>query len=92
MRIPEDVALVGFDDVPEASRLDPPLTTIANRSDAAGAQAMQLLLERLAAPNRPGRVVERPLPLIIRGSTLGLDCTPVSPAAPLAAVSRRPRR
>jgi DNA-binding LacI/PurR family transcriptional regulator len=85
MRIPDDVALVGFDDVPEASRLDPPLTTIANRSDAAGAQAMQLLLERLAAPDRPGRVVERPLPLIIRASTVGVDRTPVATAAPLAA-------
>lgn len=83
LRIPEDVALVGFDDVPEASRLDPSLTTVANRSDAAGAQAMQLLLERLAAPDRPGRVVERPLPLIIRGSTLGLDGTRFPPPAPL---------
>ena len=83
MRIPEDVALVGFDDVPEASRLDPPLTTIANRSDQAGAQAMQLLLERMATPDRPGRVVERPLPLIVRGSTLGLDGTPFPPPAPL---------
>ena len=85
MRIPEDVALVGFDDVPEASRVDPPLTTIANRSDKAGAQAMQLLLERMATPDRPGRVVERPLPLIVRGSTLGLDGAPVLPPAPLAA-------
>ena len=90
LRIPHDVALVGFDDVPEASRLDPPLTTVANRADAAGAQAMQLLLERLAAPERPGRVVERPLPLIIRGSTLDPDRTPLERSSPSPRAGRRP--
>ena len=82
LRIPEDVALVGFDDVPEASRVDPPLTTIANRSDQAGAQAIHLLLDRMAAPDRPGRVVERPLPLIVRASTLGPQANALSADAP----------
>jgi LacI family transcriptional regulator len=83
LRIPDDVALVGFDDVPEASRVDPPLTTIANRSDQAGAQAIQLLLDRMAAPDRPGRVVERPLPLIVRASTLGPQASRFPADAPL---------
>jgi LacI family transcriptional regulator len=70
------------DVLPEAARVDPPLTIIANRSDQAGAQAMQLLLDRMAAPDRAGRVVERPLPLIVRASTLGLQANSFRPGAP----------
>jgi len=77
LRMPDDVALVGFDDVREATLVDPPLTTVANRSDEVGVQVVQLLLERMAMDRRPpGRIVHRPLPLITRESTLGRSRTP----------------
>jgi LacI family transcriptional regulator len=77
LRMPDDVALVGFDDVREATQVDPPLTTVANRSDEVGGQAVQLLLERMAmGRDQPGRIVQRPLPLITRESTLGRPGTP----------------
>src|SRR5260370_21508263 len=71
LRMPDDVALVGFDDVREATEVDPPLTTVANRSDEVGVHAVQLLLERMAiGRDQPRRLVHRPLPLITRESTL----------------------
>src|ERR1700716_2846867 len=72
LRMPADVALVGFDEVREATQVDPPLTTVANRSDEVGVHVVQLLLERMAmGRDQPGRIVERPLPLISPESTLG---------------------
>jgi LacI family repressor for deo operon, udp, cdd, tsx, nupC, and nupG len=72
LHIPDDVALVGFDDVPEAAWVDPPLTTVANRGHEVGTQAVRLLLERMGAkPGRPGHVIQHPLPLVVRASTVG---------------------
>jgi len=51
VRIPEDVALVGFDDMPWAGDLNPPLTAVAQPGYEMGQQAVQLLLRRLAQPD-----------------------------------------
>src|ERR1700704_5909954 len=76
LRMPDDVALVGFDDVREATQVDPPLTTVANRSDEVGVQAVKLFVERVAmGPDQPGRILEGPLPLIPRESPLGRSGT-----------------
>jgi len=48
LRVPEDVAIVGFDDIPAARLVDPPLTTIAQYPERLGARAAELLMERLA--------------------------------------------
>jgi LacI family transcriptional regulator, galactose operon repressor len=88
LRMPDDVALVGFDDVREATQVDPPLTTVANRSDEVGVQAVKLLVERMAmGRDQPGRIVERALPLITRESTLGRSRLPT----PMSS-HRRPKR
>ena len=45
VRIPEDLALAGFDDIPEAAFCDPPLTTIASDRDAMAKAAVDLVLD-----------------------------------------------
>jgi DNA-binding LacI/PurR family transcriptional regulator len=64
LRIPDDVSVVGFDDVAEAAMYSPPLTTIAEDWKELGRQAVRAVLEFRAdsAPPRvtlPTRLVER---------------------------------
>lgn len=47
VRVPEDVAMVGFDDIPEAEFFAPPLTTVRQDFGAVGKRSIQLLLERI---------------------------------------------
>jgi len=69
LRIPGDVAVVGFDDIPAARLVNPPLTTVAQFQVELGRRAAELLFERLAghAPAQ-GRSVEMPYRLVIRKS------------------------
>lgn len=68
LRVPEDVAVVGFDDAPWAEWLHPPLTTVAQPAYELGATAARLLLERLQAPRRPTRSVVLETRLVVRAS------------------------
>jgi LacI family repressor for deo operon, udp, cdd, tsx, nupC, and nupG len=68
-RIPQDISVVGFDDIRYARHTDPPLTTVAQPKGALGRKAMELLLEILERPDTPARKVVLPTELIIRGST-----------------------
>jgi LacI family transcriptional regulator len=77
--VPEDVALIGFDDLPPARLARPPLTTIRQEVEQAGVTAVELLLERIQDPEAPARRIELPTKLVVRAST-----SPV-PAAPGAA-------
>lgn len=52
-RVPQDVSVVGFDDIPEAAYFDPPLTTLRQDFGALGQQAVELLLARIATPDAP---------------------------------------
>ncbi|MFV0335454.1 MAG: LacI family DNA-binding transcriptional regulator [Tropicimonas sp.] len=67
-RIPGDVAIVGFDDFPWSISLNPPLTAIAQPSEAIGQAAAQLLLDRIADHGLPARVVTLEAELIVRAS------------------------
>jgi LacI family repressor for deo operon, udp, cdd, tsx, nupC, and nupG len=47
LRIPQDLSVVGFDDIKLSQYFDPPLTTVAQPRFQLGRQAMLLLLEQL---------------------------------------------
>jgi DNA-binding LacI/PurR family transcriptional regulator len=68
LSIPEDLSVVGFDDVPEASRTEPPLTTVYQPHVEKGLAAGRMLVAQLQdeEPRSP-----EPLPtrLVVRGST-----------------------
>ena len=51
LNIPDDISIVGFDDMPWANLLQPPLTAIAQPTYELGKQAAELLL----APAKPGQ-------------------------------------
>jgi DNA-binding LacI/PurR family transcriptional regulator len=53
-RVPEDVSVVGFDDVPEAAYFIPPLTTIRPDFDAVAAASLDLLIAQIRAGRRLG--------------------------------------
>jgi DNA-binding LacI/PurR family transcriptional regulator len=67
-RIPDDVALVSFDDMPWATSLNPPLTSVAQPDHDIGASAAELLLDRIARPDRPVRHVTLETKLVVRAS------------------------
>jgi DNA-binding LacI/PurR family transcriptional regulator len=67
--VPGDVSVVGYDDIPEAAHLLPPLTTVRTDFPEIGTRALRLLLSQLDGPPEPpvDRVV--PVELIVRRST-----------------------
>ncbi|GAB2838196.1 LacI family DNA-binding transcriptional regulator [Streptomyces deserti] len=66
--VPEDIALCCFDDFAWADLFTPRLTAIAQPSRDIGARAVQVLLERLAEPDRPARTVRLPCAFVHRTS------------------------
>ncbi|MDQ2083523.1 LacI family DNA-binding transcriptional regulator [Xanthobacteraceae bacterium Astr-EGSB] len=70
LRIPEDVALIGFSDIPTLSTLSIPLSTVRIPGEAMGEKAATTLIESIKSgkPPLPMRV-ELPVELILRGST-----------------------
>ena len=70
LRIPEDIAVTGFDDIPAAQFVHPTLTTIAQHPERLGSRAAEMLLERLkgTAPDH-GRCEEMPFELVVRESS-----------------------
>jgi DNA-binding LacI/PurR family transcriptional regulator len=68
LRVPEDVALLSFDDMPWAEAMNPPLSTVAQPAREIGRQAATLLLKRINDPKRPKCAIELDTQLIIRQS------------------------
>ena len=68
LRIPEDVAVIGFDDMSWATSLRPPLTAVAQPAEEIGRTAARMLLERLNEPHRLVRQVVLPTRLVVRSS------------------------
>lgn len=67
--VPEDISLVGFDDVPEASSYTPPLTTVRQNFADVGKQCVDNVLQQIRANNAPPGVTLVPTRLVIRKST-----------------------
>jgi LacI family transcriptional regulator len=67
-RVPDDVAVAGFDDIMLAALVTPPLTTCRVPRYELGAQAMRLLLEQIGGcPQGHRKIVLRP-DLVVRAS------------------------
>lgn len=67
LRVPEDVAVVGFDDTHVAVSTDPPLTTVRQPMRAMGEAMAEVLLSHLAG-DEPPQVTTLPTELVVRGS------------------------
>jgi DNA-binding LacI/PurR family transcriptional regulator len=68
LRVPDDMAVMGFDDITVAAQIDPPLTTVAQPMRELGETAARLLLKRLREPNAHVPGVLLPHKLMIRRS------------------------
>ncbi|MFI5260099.1 MAG: LacI family DNA-binding transcriptional regulator [Candidatus Limnocylindrales bacterium] len=71
LRVPDDVALAGFDDLEFASHLDPPLTTVRQGVREQGSEAAAALFDLMGDPGAAPRRVILPTELVIRQSTVG---------------------
>lgn len=69
VRIPQDIALAGFDDMPWADELYSPPTVVAQPTYDIGQQAVHLLRRRLEQPDAPAQVVVLQTQLVIRQSS-----------------------
>ncbi len=70
LRLPQEVALAGFDDIPFARQLYPPLTTVHMPSQEMGKCAAQFLFTRLEEPDHAPMQELLETRLVIRGSTV----------------------
>ncbi len=68
-RVPQDVAVIGFDDIPAASLTSPPLTTISQDLKGGGELLVETLLAGIEDRPMPSRAI--PARLVVRGSTGG---------------------
>jgi DNA-binding LacI/PurR family transcriptional regulator len=71
-RVPEDVAVVGYDNIAIAEWYDPSLTTVEQPHYDMGKRAMQAVLERLAKPHEPAEMIKFATTLIVRRSSGGV--------------------
>jgi LacI family transcriptional regulator len=69
LECPDDVSVVGFNDMPFAERLQPPLTSVRHSPYEIGRQAAALLLEQIAGAHGAARTVVLSPTLVARGST-----------------------
>ena len=71
VRVPEDVAVVGIDDIEDGRFSTPTLSTIAPDKASVAREAVRLLHHRVESPSSPSRRVSVGFELIARESTLG---------------------
>ncbi len=68
LRIPEDVSVIGFDNIPQSALVRPALTTVQQPLEQMGRVATQILLDMLKDPSKKITRIELPTELIIRDS------------------------
>jgi LacI family transcriptional regulator len=80
MRVPEDVSVIGYDDIPVAAFVDPPLTTVRQPMREVGALAVRLVIERAArrGVTAPAHRHLLRAPLVVRKSVAAPAVTALS--------------
>jgi DNA-binding LacI/PurR family transcriptional regulator len=68
LRIPDDLAVIGFDDLSFSAHLSPPLTTVAQPRLEIGIRAANLLINRIEGDTEPPKQVVLPVSFVIRES------------------------
>ena len=68
-RVPRDVSITGFDNIPESAKVQPPLTTIDTPKEQLGIAAANCLLERIRNPQTPCVYSQYTTSLILRASS-----------------------
>ncbi len=71
LHAPDDVAIVGFDDIPLAALLQPALTTVRQDKEGLGAAAAQAVVRMIADPELEPPAVTLPVELVVRESSGG---------------------
>jgi LacI family transcriptional regulator len=66
--VPEDIAVIGFDDIPLAAHTNPPLTTVRQPVQRTGEAAAENLIELIEHPDGQPRRIVLPTELVIRAS------------------------
>jgi LacI family transcriptional regulator len=69
LHIPDDVSILGFDDIPQAAMVRPALTTVRQPLEQMGRLATQMLIDQLKNPEKQIGRIELPTQLIVRDST-----------------------
>lgn len=69
LHVPSDIAVMGFDDIPLAQLVNPPLTTVAQPITAMGESAAHLLVRRMSDPDCEPQTINLSTELIIRDTT-----------------------
>jgi LacI family transcriptional regulator len=73
LRVPDDVSIIGFDNIPESAMADPPLTTIDQSIQAMGFEAVRLLIDLIEQPEQEAVHLTLPTELVVRQSCRALD-------------------
>lgn len=68
-RIPEDLAVIGFDDQPISELMDPGITTVYQPVEEIGTKTMEMMIACLREDQKPPARTELPLHLVVRSST-----------------------
>ena len=69
LRVPADISLVGFDDIPLASYTSPPLTSVRMSAGDVGSTAFDALFRLIGGDHLEGDVYQVPTTLVVRKST-----------------------
>lgn len=75
VRVPDDVLMVGFDDIPESAFFTPPLTTVLQSFHDVGRRSIEQLLARIAGDGTQRERIVIPPRLVVRQSSLAVTAT-----------------
>jgi len=84
LRCPEDMSVIGFNDMPFVDRLRPPLSTVRFPHYQLGTEAARLLVERIESGQGPVKILFLAPELVARGSTVAIERSGAVPLRPAA--------